>query len=89
MKLKDAAENAYKNYLEQGVPHLGLSMTYELAFLAGAGFERERILGMLNSPQASAYEDEKERHCYNVPMGLYPSEWADWLSEKLEEEDVE
>ena len=48
------------------------------AYKAGAHFERERILKLLESNEASVKFINDDD-----PLGISPHEWADWLQEQL------
>lgn len=78
--LKSAAEKYGVGQWGQNTEwHCDMSSVATKDFLAGAAFERARILGLLRSGDAVA-----ENSIYSLNDNF---DWSDWLETKLEEMD--
>lgn len=80
MIIKNAAKNYLTNWVYSNVTEPVLDRDISDAFIAGARFERDRILGMLRSPESA------EVDYFHKPVGLSPDEWADWIENELKKE---
>lgn len=80
-ELKDAAEEWARIEWEGIQKQIRNGLVSEDAFLAGAQWERNRILGMLRS------RDTFNAHRFTEKHKLSNEQFADWIEKKLKQED--
>lgn len=86
MTLKSAADKFANIDNSNSSPHIRIGL-YS-GFLAGASFERARILELLRSDGAGAF-DADFVHAESGTIIPSPIDWADWLENRLKEMDGE